>query len=297
MTEIQIQTYLSVLEYHSFSKAAEALYVPQPTVSHRIDQLESELNARLLKRSGRSIEPTAAGVIFTPYAMQICDAFRSSKQKIDSLVRGASGTLIIGSCPALMAGVLAPYFTAFLQRYAALSCSLISRCSEDILQALTAGRMDAGVINYKTDDSTLEFSALFNNEVLLVAAPGEGGIPDSISQENLSEKRVLVFPQDRMFRAFLTDELQKRGVVLGNVAEVESVDMIKLMVHEGMGVSFLPEMYVRNELRGGKLKILHPERWKAIYRTTYLCHLQENDSPALRIFCHEIQRQLSHKCV
>lgn len=55
---------LAVAEYHSFTRAAEALYVSQPTLSQQIKQLEESLDVQLLDRSGRSVSLTDAGKVY-----------------------------------------------------------------------------------------------------------------------------------------------------------------------------------------------------------------------------------------
>ncbi len=292
MTDVQIETFLCVLHNHSFSRASEMMLVPQPTISHRVCQLEREIGAQLLTRSAKSIELTQAGEAFLPYAQNISEAFSGAKQKVEGLLRGSSGSLVIGCSQALMHNVMTYCIKGFLLDYPHVSCSMIARFSEDILNLLFADKIDVGIMNYRLNDKTLEFTPLFEDEVLPVASP-TFAVRQPLRLADLQNERFLVFPSDRFFHTFLMQELHQRGITLTNPIEVESIEMIKAMVSDGMGITFLPRMYIAEELRHGELQVLPLESWTPLLRTTYICNRVSNRMPMLNIFKREMQ-QLSH---
>ena len=95
MNDLQIEAFLAVLQYKSYSKAAQAIYVPQPTLSHRILQLEQELGASLLIRNAKEISLTEAGQHFLPYAHQLYRATENARQEMQSLRRGDGGFCLL----------------------------------------------------------------------------------------------------------------------------------------------------------------------------------------------------------
>lgn len=75
-----IESFLYVVKYKSIHKAANALYLTQPTVSARIKSLEDSLDTMLFHREGRRISLTKQGIEFIPYALTIVQSFHESKE-------------------------------------------------------------------------------------------------------------------------------------------------------------------------------------------------------------------------
>lgn len=86
----------AVVEHGSFSRAAEALHVTQPTLSEAIRRLELQLGGRLFERTSRRVTPTAAGALLARDGRPVLDAIAQLEQDVRDLVAGRTGTLEIG---------------------------------------------------------------------------------------------------------------------------------------------------------------------------------------------------------
>ena len=80
----QLEIFVKVAEFGSFSKAAEALYLTQPTVSEHIRTLEDEFGVRLLDRLGRGAAVTRAGALLLSYAQRMLALSREARQAMES---------------------------------------------------------------------------------------------------------------------------------------------------------------------------------------------------------------------
>jgi DNA-binding transcriptional LysR family regulator len=92
----QLEIFARVAELGSFSRAAEALHLTQPTVSEHIRALEDELGVRLLDRLGRATGPTGAGRLLLSYATRMLALAREARQALDSVQGRMRGELLVG---------------------------------------------------------------------------------------------------------------------------------------------------------------------------------------------------------
>src|SRR5256884_7649757 len=92
----RLEVFAKVAELGSFSRAAEALYLTQPTVSEHVRALEDELGMQLLDRLGRGATPTRAGQLLLGYARRILGLAREAQQALDQFQGRMSGELVIG---------------------------------------------------------------------------------------------------------------------------------------------------------------------------------------------------------
>jgi DNA-binding transcriptional LysR family regulator len=93
----QIKTFLTVYQLGSFQKASEQLFLPQPTVSHRIHQLEKSVGKRLIVRRKSGNQLTLEGKAFYPYALQILQVLAQGKIAVDKAAKQEEVRLEIGS--------------------------------------------------------------------------------------------------------------------------------------------------------------------------------------------------------
>ncbi|HEY4908070.1 MAG TPA: LysR family transcriptional regulator, partial [Methylomirabilota bacterium] len=93
----QLEIFVRVAELKSFSKAADALFLTQPTVSEHIRTLEQELGVRLLDRLGRGAEATRAGQLLVTHATRILQLQREARQAMDQFQGKLVGELAVGA--------------------------------------------------------------------------------------------------------------------------------------------------------------------------------------------------------
>src|ERR1700752_1155170 len=92
----RLQTFVKVAELGSFSRAAEALFLTQPTVSEHVRALESELGVQLLDRLRRGARPTRAGTLLLGYAQRMLALSREAAQAIAQFQGRMAGELLVG---------------------------------------------------------------------------------------------------------------------------------------------------------------------------------------------------------
>ena len=120
----QLDAFVEVARRGSVSRAAEALYVTQPTLTARVKGLEQELDAKLFIRSQRGMRLSDAGRAFLPYAERTVDTVSSGRRLLAELARGESGQLALGAAPAVSTYVLPRILTRFRRTHPKVSLAV-----------------------------------------------------------------------------------------------------------------------------------------------------------------------------
>ncbi|MCU7927619.1 MAG: transcriptional regulator CynR [Candidatus Thiodiazotropha sp. (ex Dulcina madagascariensis)] len=135
---------LAVAEHHSFTRAAEALYVSQPTLSQQIKQLEESLDVQLLDRSGRSVRLTDAGEVYVGYARRALGELDAGKRAIHELQDLSRGSLRLGMTP-ITDYLAAPLLDNFNTRYPGITVSTLEMPQDDIESGVAEDNIDIGI--------------------------------------------------------------------------------------------------------------------------------------------------------
>jgi LysR family cyn operon transcriptional activator len=135
---------LAIAEHHSFTRAAEALHVSQPTLSQQIKQLEEMLDVQLLDRSGRIVRLTDAGEVYSRHARRALVELTAGKRAIHDLRDLSRGSLRVGLTP-ITDYLTSPLLENFSSRYPAISLNTSVMSQDDIEAAVVEDRIDVGI--------------------------------------------------------------------------------------------------------------------------------------------------------
>ena len=165
----KIEAFCKVCELQSFSKAGEALFLSQPTVSGHVQSLERELDVQLLDRMGRTVLPTPAGAVLYRYAKQAFKGLEAARAEIRVLAREVSGDLLIGSSAIPAHHFLPSVITGFLRLHPKVRPTILVASSQRILRQVHSGDLMAGIVGWAgASDSELVFSPLMEDEIIAI---------------------------------------------------------------------------------------------------------------------------------
>ncbi len=248
----QIETFLAVLTYGGFHKAAEALRVSQPAVSARIRALEESLGVPLFSREGNSLTLSAAGKALRPQAEQLLRQVALARQVVNEQKTLAAGSLSLTAlsiCTYFLPDVLKDYQAANPK----VLVTLRSGNSMEVLKMVLDGEADIGVARSLLHPE-VETTSLRDDPLILVGHPGHKmARTQRVRMEEL-ESWPLIFFDRGSSDWTLTQGLFRRAGLLPNVVmEVETIEAAKRMVERKLGFSFLPQISVTEEFRRRKL--------------------------------------------
>lgn len=245
----QLRYLLSVGQAGSFRAAAERLDIAQPTLTAQINTLESKLGVTLLERSRKGAELTPAGRSFIPFIETILAQVAS----IERLANEADGSLI-GTYRLGVPPTLGPYFLPEViptihQSFPGLKIFVREDAPRDLEVGLLHGENDFIITTLPMEIPNLSVEPLFNEPLELVCAPDHAFAqqetiePDDLRGENL----LAIEEKHRLFDLMQTIALQFSARLLRDY-EGTSLDTLRHMIGTGLGIAFLPALYVKSEI-------------------------------------------------
>lgn len=250
----QIESFVRVAELGSFTKAAQALNIPQPLLSRHVRQLEVELHQNLLMRNGRGVTITEAGLVMLEHGRGILHQVALAQEELGS-VRGAlTGHVSIGLPPSLSKLVTVPLTQSFRQALPHARLSLTEGFSVLMIESLRAGRLDMAVLYNPPPSPDLEMSVLHEDTLVLIAGkkrPPTDTTPlkSSLKLSDLAELALILPSRPNAFRLLIDTEMQRINCKANIVLEIDGLNAILELVKVGMGYAVLPAYTLSNFAR------------------------------------------------
>lgn len=252
----QLNTFLEIVRLKSFSKAAQVVYRTQPAISAQIRQLELELNTTLFHRHGSKISLTPAGKIFAEYARKILELKRQAEEAIAELERSPKGELVIAASEAVCIYILPKIFAQYRQAYPQVQLSIERSYGQQIVRLVLDHVVDFGIVQLPVHERKLQTAPFFEDEIKLIVPVNH----PLASQDSVSARDIvgypLLLPRSGTTRSRLDEWLERVEDEIQVSMELDSTEMLKRFVKEGLGISFLAETYCQDEVAQGVIKTL-----------------------------------------
>jgi len=249
----QIKTFLAVTTFGGFHRAADALRISQPAVSARIKALEQSLGASLFARSRSGLTLSEAGTILRPYAEELLHTASLASQSVHDLKPAGAGPLLIAAAHSISVYFLPDFLKRFQHACPKVVISIRAGHSKEVLDMVLNQDAEIGLAR-SLNHPEVETLSLRDDPLLLVGPPKQR--PARIRRARLQEVAgwPLIFYERGSSDWTLTHSLFRRAGLVPNVAlEVDTIETAKRMVDRGLGMAFLPQLAVGQELRSGKL--------------------------------------------
>lgn len=250
-----IEIFCAVTELKSFSRAAQALHLTQPTVSIHIKALEDEFSAKLFDRMGRTVLPTQAGEILYRYAKEIVGMKEEARLAMEKLKGSMSGKLVIGASTIPGEYILPPLLARFMNAYPDIFPTLKIGDSSDIYRSVLEGEVDVGIVGTVINDANIVMKKFLDDELILVASSTHKA--SVLTENELKETPLLMRETGSGSRATLEKHLKKIRVAIEDlniVAEMGSTQALIQAAKSGMGMTFISRLSVTREIEQKSLK-------------------------------------------
>ncbi len=253
----QLEAFVTTAEYSSFTRAADALYLTQSTVSAHINSLEQILGVRLIQRgSRRRVQLTPEGKQAYDTAKEIlnrCQTLQNLGSSIEQcqLVVGASSVPSQYLLPELMSG--------FLEKHPDSRYVLQRGDSDRIHQLLKRGEARLGFVGAALDRENHHYHVVTGDRLVLITANTESYRKlkrSGTTGRHLLHQPMILREESSGTRKAMEAYLSRCGIAtrtLDLVAQIDNTEAIKSSVSRGIGVSVVSELTVREELESGKL--------------------------------------------
>lgn len=257
----QIQYFLAVAETQSIRRAADRMDVAQPTLSTQLAALEKSLGVSLFERNRRQTQLTPAGRQMLPAAKQLIGQWHELQELAHSLSDTAATTYRLGVPPTLGPYLLPNVVPAIHARFDRLKLYVREDPPSQLETAVTEGRYDLALMPLPLRSDSLAVEVLFREPLLLVAAHeaklAEGGV---LREDQLAGMSILSLDERHQLHQEVQRICERTGARMNRDYEGTSLDTLRQMVVMGMGVAFLPALYIRSEMhRPEELDVIHVE--------------------------------------
>lgn len=243
MTITQLHYVLAVAEHQNFTKAAQHCFVTQPTLSMQVQKLEDELGVQIFNRNTKPIKLTQVGQKIVTQAKNIVAEADRINDIVDQEKGFVGGEFKLGIIPTVMPTLLPMFLKTFIKRYPKVKLKIEELTTEDIIQRLNDGYLDAAIAATPLKIEDIKERALFYE-------PFVGYIPPNHRLSN--KKTIEVSDLDINDMLLLEDGHCLRDGVLNlckilNKSDDESfqlesgsIEMLVKLANEGMGMTLLP---------------------------------------------------------
>ncbi len=288
----QLEAFVQVVRLGSFSRAAEHLFLTQPTISAQIKALEEELGACLVNRTAKGVCLTERGTTLYGYAMELLALRDHAIATCCSSPEGAalSGTVSVAASTVPCQHVLPRVTAAFRERHPAVLLALTCRDSAGVVEEILAGKAEIGLTGTVLKNPKLHYHGLMEDELVVVVPQGSPW--EGMGGETLEARDLLKFPfiarePGSGTRCEVEAYLAKKGISAGSlqvVAQMDNPDAIQNAVGQGLGISILSKLSCAEDVRLGKLRVFHLEGERMVRRLYLVRHTRWMPSPAAEAF-------------
>lgn len=247
MTITQLKYCIAVAEYRNFTTAAQHVYVTQPTLSMQIQKLEQELDLKIFDRTQKPIGLTAVGEKIIQQAHLIVAESDRIQDVIQQEKGVIGGNFKLGIIPTVMSTLLPLFLQTVLKAYPKLVLEIEEMPTQQIIENLEKGTLDAGIAATPLDYEHIFEKPLYY-EPFMVYAPTHSKLnkEKSIIPEMLKGERVLLLQDGHCFRNSALNICKiKHEVPLPFEIKSGSFETLVQLAEEGLGITLLPYLHTR----------------------------------------------------
>jgi len=291
-----LETFCRVADLKSFSKAADDLFLTQPTVSGHILSIEKSLSLRLFDRTSREVRLTKAGEVFLEYASKILSSRKDLLNALSEFSQGIRGELSLGASTIPGEYLLPKLMGDFKKEYPRFIISLKIADTKEIVQYVLQDSVEFGIIGAKLNHPSLHYERYEEDEIIVVAPPDHPLTRKKrVKVEELLKEPWIIREEGSGTQMAIEKALRKKGKSLKQfnvVMEMGSSSSVKEGVKAKLGLAFLSKRATEEEVRYAFLSRIGLEGIEPISRQIYIVsHRGRTFSPIGMEFLRFLKRK------
>jgi DNA-binding transcriptional LysR family regulator len=253
---VQVEGFLEVARRGSVSRAAEALFITQPTLTARLHALERELGTALFLRTPHGMRLTDAGRAWIPFAERALRALVDGRDALQQVLSASAGHLMIAAAPAVSTYVLPELLERFVAVHPRVEVSVRTGHSDDVVDLVLRDEVQIG-LGRSIRHPDLELRPFHTEELVLVCAPDHAfSKRPSVPMAEVARQKLIMFDRASSYYEITQGAFLSAGVKLRGLMELDSIEAAKKMVERGLGVALLPSSAVVREVSAKTLRVV-----------------------------------------
>lgn len=248
-----LETFVVAAKYENLRKASEELFITQPAVTKHVQRLEQDLQTLLFERQGKKLILNTAGQRFLVSAKRMLQEYQESVASLEAFKQGFEQKLTIAVAPQIAASILPNLLKKFMLRFPEIDVQIKIINSYEVLQFISEGRADIGLTRLSTSQPGLSCEVIFDETVVLVAPYTE---VDSNEADVLRNYRVITHNHPGYWDDLVRNIASHYRI---QTMEVNQIEVTKRFIEEGLGVSYLPQSMIQQEMIRKTVCIIEPQ--------------------------------------
>jgi len=254
-----LKAFYVTVKLNSISKAAKELHLTQPGLSMQLQSLEKDLGVTLLTRSNKGVDLTEAGMVVFDYAGTILSMQDNVERDLENL-KSNKKDLIIGSCKAVGEYALPCSIYVFKHDNKNIDINYTISNSSEVIKNLVARTINIGIIHSYLTEKNIKLEKITSDRLIL--ATSLPIIKNRVTLEELNTLPLIFREEGSGTRETIKQHLKSKNVKIKDLNilyELNSAEAIKSSVISGKGISFIPELTIKRELKDGVLREIEIE--------------------------------------
>lgn len=285
----QIEAFVNVAKYKSFSKAAEAIFLSQPTISAHISSLEQELDMTLFDRNGKETRLTHAGSVFLEYAINMINIRNTAISSLADFDSKVSGTLVIASSTTPCRFLLPSMIKEFYEEYPHVNFDIKEESTKTVVEMILSGDADIGIVGDIVSDNKLSFKKINDDNLVIIS--NDKNLPECLNMDTLVKQKFILREPGSATRTIFENAIKLNGYSLDRLdilAEVSSLEAVLQFVKNRLGISIVSEVACKDYISAGMVR-KHTLDDMNVTRGIYsVIHTKRTLSPAAKAFYKSI---------
>lgn len=269
-----IESFVSVADEGSFSKAANVLFLKQPTVSAHISALEKELKVKLFERNTKEVSLTSDGKLLYRYAKDMVDLENRIKNVFSCTRNEEDNCLYIAASSVPSQYILPQIIEVFSKKYPDVKFKIMEADSNTVIEKVLTGAADIGFTGARFERKNCRYIPFFEDEMVVITPNNLkfrklkeqyfGKKSSELSYKNIAAaKRYWIESEPFILREEgsgtrketerLLDKMGLDILKLNVIADVNDPETIKRYVKKGMGISVMSKIAAKEEIEEGKV--------------------------------------------
>lgn len=287
MDSQNLQAFVSVAEFGSFSVAAEKLHLTQSAVSKRIALLEQQVAKKLFDRIARQVSLTEAGTALLPRAKHILQEHEAALQAINDLSGHVGGRLRLAISHHLGLHRLPPILKTFAQRFSNVSLDIAFMDSEKAYEQVLQGQSEVAVITLALEThQNIQSKKIWTDPLRFICAPDHDlALIKQPTLQDLAQHSVILPGLNTYTGRIIQTLFDSQDIPLSAPLSTNYLETISTMVEIGLGWSMLPETLVKN------LHVMPVEHPSVERELGYIHHMNRSLSNAALAFIQLLEAE------
>ncbi|WP_443113414.1 LysR family transcriptional regulator [Herbaspirillum seropedicae] len=243
----ELQAFIAVARQSSFRAAAEGLFITQPALSRRIENLEQALQERLFDRTTRRVSLTPAGELFLVHAQAVMEELELAVKSVEQRMAQRREHVTVACVPSVANNLLPQVLKRYARSHANVRVRIIDESAADVLESVRKGEADFGVNFIGAQEAEIDFAELTRERYLAVVPTHHPlAAHASLNWKSLAGEKLVSVSSSSGNRSLIDNAFSRvpqRPVIQ---YETNHVAGAISLVAAGLGVALLPELAIRN---------------------------------------------------